>query len=133
MLDSTSIQNEGLNVYNGKGISFYATRNERNYTIILNHYSHLNRATDPVVLDMPIAELENLENVVPATELLNFKDADSAYKWMLDIFKSETKIFIIDSNKYYKSDPSLDVPDMMKAIEVRVWEFDIPDHILNTL
>ena len=133
MLDSTSIQNEGLNVYNGKGLSFYATRNERNYTIILNHYSHLKRATDPVVLDMPIAELENLENVVPATELLNFKDADSAYKWMLDILKSETKIFIIDSNKYYKSDPSLEVPDMMKAIEVRVWEFDIPDHILNTL
>ena len=133
MLDSASIQNEGLNVYNRKGISYYATRNERNYTIILNHYSHLKRATDPVVLDMPIAELENLENVVPATELLNFKDADSANKWMLDILKSETKIFIIDSNKYYKSDPSLEVPDMMKAIEVRVWEFDIPDHILNTL
>ena len=144
MLDSTSIQNEGLNVYNRKGISYYATRNERNYTIILNHYSHLKRATDPVVLDMPIAELENLENVVPATELLNFKDADSAYKWMTEVFSTSvkeialynevrTKIYVIDTNMFYKSDPALEEPDMMKVVEVRVWDMDIPDHILNPL
>ena len=33
MLDSTPIRTEGLNVYYEKGISFYATRNEYNYTI----------------------------------------------------------------------------------------------------
>ena len=144
MLDSTPIRTEGLNVYYEKGISFYATRNEYNYTITMSHYSYLKKATDPVVLDMPIAELDNLENVAPATELLNFENADSAYRWMVEVFSTHlkelveynevrSKIFIIDTNKFYKSNPELEEPDMMKVVEVRVWPEDIPDHILNTL
>ncbi len=144
MLDTTPIKTEGLNVYSGKGTIFYATRNERNYTITLSHYSYPKKPTDPVVLDMPIAELENLENVVPATDLLNFEDADSAYKWMTEVFSTSvkeiamynevrTKIYVIDTNKFYKSDPALEEPDMMKVIEVRIWPEDIPDHILNPL
>ena len=144
MLDTTPIKTEGLNVYSGKGTIFYATRNERNYTITLSHYSYPKKPTDPVVLDMPIAELENLENVVPATDLLNFEDADSAYKWMTEVFSTSvkeialynevrTKIYVIDTNKFYKSDPALEEPDMMKVVEVRVWDIDIPDHILNPL
>ncbi len=144
MLDTTPIKTEGLNVYSGKGTIFYATRNERNYTITLSHYSYPNKPTDPVVLDMPIAELENLNNVVPATDLLNFEDADSAYKWMVELFSTSvkeialynevrTKIYVIDTNRFYKSDPALEEPDMMKVVEVRVWSDDIPDHILNPL
>ena len=144
MLDTTPIKTEGLNVYSGKGTIFYATRNERNYTITLSHYSYPKKPTDPVVLDMPIAQLENLENVVPATDLLNFEDADSAYKWMTEVFSTSvkeialynevrTKIYVIDTNKFYKSDPALEEPDMMKVVEVRVWPEDIPDHILNPL
>ena len=144
MLDTTPIKTEGLNVYSGKGTIFYATRNERNYTITLSHYSYPKKPTDPVVLDMPIAELENLNNVVPATDLLNFEDADSAYKWMTEVFSTSvkeialynevrTKIYVIDTNKFYKSDPALEEPDMMKVVEVRVWDMDIPDHILNPL
>ena len=144
MLDSTSIHTDGLNVYNEKGISFYVTRNECNYTITMRHYSYLKRATDPIVLDMPIAELKNLENVASATDLLNFENADSAYKWMVEVFSTHlkefaeynevrSKIFIIDTNKFYKSNPELEEPDMMKVVEVRVWTEDIPDHILNPL
>ena len=93
---------------------------------------------------MPIAQLENLNNVVPATDLLNFEDVDSAYKWMTEVFSTSvkeialynevrTKIYVIDTNKFYKSDPALEEPDMMKVVEVRVWPEDIPDHILNPL
>lgn len=144
MLDTTPIKTEGLNVYSGKGTIFYATRNERNYTITLCHYSYPKKPTDPVVLDMPIAQLENLEDVAPATDLLNFEDADSAYKWMVELFsvsvkeialynEVRTKIYVIDTNRFYKSDPALEEPDMMKVVEVRVWSDDIPDHILNPL
>ena len=41
MLDTTPIKTEGLNVYSGKGTIFYATRNERNYTIsskVINNF-----------------------------------------------------------------------------------------------
>lgn len=123
---------------------FFASNRAKNYTIILNHFSYLNKPTDPVVLDMPIAQLENLENVAPATDLLNFEDADSAYKWMVELFsvsvkeialynEVRTKIYVIDTNRFYKSDPALEEPDMMKVVEVRVWPEDIPDHILNPL
>ena len=140
-LAGESIHEEGLKVYNGNGISFFVSNREKNYTIILNHFSYLKKPTDPVVLDMPIAQLENLENVAPATDLLNFEDADSAYNWMLEAFMTNgkemhyyneirTKIYVIDTNRFYKSDPALEEPDMMKVIEVRVWDMDIPSHIL---
>ena len=143
-LGSESIHEEGLSVYNNESILFFASNRAKNYTIILNHFSYLNKPTDPVVLDMPIAELENLENVAPATDLLNFEDADSAYKWMTEVFSTSvkeialynevrTKIYVIDTNRFYKSDPALEEPDMMKVVEVRVWPEDIPDHILNPL
>jgi hypothetical protein len=143
-LGSESIHEEGLSVYNNESILFFASNRAKNYTIILNHFSYLNKPTDPVVLDIPIAELENLENVAPATDLLNFEDADSAYKWMVELFsvsvkeialynEVRTKIYVIDTNKFYKSDPALEEPDMMKVVEVRVWPEDIPDHILNPL
>ena len=143
-LGSESIHEEGLSVYNNESILFFASNRAKNYTIILNHFSYLNKPTDPVVLDMPIAQLENLENVAPATDLLNFEDADSAYKWMVELFsvsvkeialynEVRTKIYVIDTNRFYKSDPALEEPDMMKVVEVRVWPEDIPDHILNPL
>jgi hypothetical protein len=143
-LGSESIHEEGLSVYNNESILFFASNRVKNYTIILNHFSYLNKPTDPVVLDMPIAQLENLENVAPATDLLNFEDADSAYKWMVELFsvsvkeialynEVRTKIYVIDTNRFYKSDPALEEPDMMKVVEVRVWPEDIPDHILNPL
>lgn len=63
---------------------------------------------------------------------------------MADIFSAQiaelnhhnevrTKIYVIDTNKFYKSNPALEEPDMMKVIEVRIWAEDIPDHILNTM
>ena len=143
-LGSESIHEEGLSVYNNESILFFASNRAKNYTIILNHFSYLNKPTDPVVLDIPIAELENLENIIPATELLNFEDADSAYNWMFEAFMTNckemnnyneirTKMYVIDTNRFYKSDPALEEPDMMKVVEVRVWSEDIPDHILNPL
>ena len=124
--------------------SFFITNRVLQYRIAFNHFSHLKKSTDPIVLDMPIAKLENMDNIVSATELLNFKDADSAYNWMADIFSAQiaelnhhnevrTKIYVIDTNKFYKSNPALEEPDMMKVIEVRIWAEDIPDHILNTM
>jgi hypothetical protein len=145
LLESESVWKDGLNRINDDGvIIFLITNKTLQYKIALNHFSYLNKPTDPVVLDMPIAQLENLENVIPATDLLNFEDADSAYKWMVELFsvsvkeialynEVRTKIYVIDTNRFYKSDPALEEPDMMKVVEVRVWPEDIPDHILNPL
>ena len=143
--ESQSIWKDGLNRIDNEDIAiFFITNRVLQYRIAFNHFSHLKKSTDPIVLDMPIAKLENMDNIVSATELLNFKDADSAYNWMADIFPAQiaelnhhnevrTKIYVIDTNKFYKSNPALEEPDMMKVIEVRIWAEDIPDHILNTM
>lgn len=141
MTGSESIRKEGLNVYSGHGISFYATNNENKYTIVLRHILQLGGPNAPVILNMPIAALERLDEVIPAEELLKFSNSDSAYNWMLEAFtvinkemydyeEIRTKLYVIDTNKFYKSDPSLDKPDMMKVIEVRVTHEDIPKDIL---
>ena len=83
------------------------------------------------MLDLPIAELDNLENIIKAEDLLKFETAGKAYSWMLDMLKNNVKIYIIDINDYYKSDPALEKPDRMKVIEVRISYQSIPDHILN--
>lgn len=142
--ESESVWKDGLNRIDDDGVIILITNKTLQYKIAFNHFSYLNKSNDPVILDMPIAELENLENVVSATELLNFENADSAYKWMVEVFSTHlkelaeyneirSKIFIIDTNKFYKSKPELEEADMMKVVEVRVWPEDIPDHILNPL
>ena len=52
-------------------------------------------------------------------------------KEMNDYNEMRTKMYVIDTNRFYKSDPLLEEPDMMKVIEVRIWDLDIPDYILN--
>lgn len=136
-----TVWKEGLNRIDGESIIFLITSGNPKYKIALNHFSYLNRPTDPVILDMPIAELEQFDEVVPAEQLLEFKDAESAYSWMMEAFTAvsremyyyneiRTKLYVIDTNKFYKSDPALDEPDMMKVVEVRIWDIDIPDDIL---
>ena len=83
------------------------------------------------MLDMAISSLENLDNLIQAEDLLKFKDSDSAYKWMLEQLDNKTKLYIIDTNNFYKSDPTLTEPDRMKVFEVRISHQWIPDHILN--
>ena len=101
------------------------------YVIDLYHFVYNDRTDNPVVLDMAISSLENLDNIIQAEDLLKFKDSDSAYKWMLEQLDNKTKLYIIDTNNFYKSDPTLTEPDRMKVIEVRVLYESIPDHILN--
>ena len=95
------------------------------------YYDYIDRANNPVMLDMAISSLENLDNIIQAEDLLKFKDSDSAYKWMLEQLNNKTKLYIIDTNNFYKSDPTLTEPDRMKVFEVRVFYEWIPDHILN--
>ena len=102
-----------------------------NYEITLMHYNFTEKTDNPVMLDMAISSLENLDNLIQAEELLKFKDSDSAYKWMLEQLDNKTKLYIIDTNNFYKSDPTLTEPDRMKVFEVRVFYEWIPDHILN--
>ena len=129
---------DGKHRYSEKNDIFFFTNTTLNYTIELNHFTHRN----PEILDLPISELETLDEVIPAEDLLKFENADNAYKWMLDIARAcskelyhygeiRTKLYVIDTNDYYKSDPALDAPDRMKVVEVRVDYQDIPDYILN--
>ena len=105
--------------------------NEKQYEITLMYYDYIDRANNPVMLDMAISSLENLDNIIQAEDLLKFKDSDSAYKWMLEQLNNKTKLYIIDTNNFYKSDPTLTEPDRMKVFEVRISHQWIPDHILN--
>lgn len=117
----------GIHRYNKKSDIFFFTNTTLDYTVELNHFGHRN----PEVLDMPICELENLDNIVLAEELLKFKTADDAYRWMLEMLKSKTKLYVIDSNKFYKSDNSLSEPDRMIVMEVHISYDDLPDHIVS--
>lgn len=125
------LKTEGVNRFGVKEDTFFFTNLERDYIIELDHLLYENGTNNPVVLDLPIAELENLENIIKAEDLLKFETAGKAYSWMLDMLKNNVKIYIIDINDYYKSDPALEKPDRMKVIEVRISYQSIPDHILN--
>ena len=107
----------------------FITNIAKNYTITFNHFEH--RKLE--LLDLPIAELENLNEIIYAEALLKFETADDAYKWMLNTLKNEVKIYVINTNKFYKSNDAINAPDRMKVIEVAIDYEDIPDHILNTL
>ena len=105
----------------------FITNVAKNYTITFNHFEH--RKLE--LLDLPIAELENLNEIIYAEELLKFETADDAYNWMLNTLKNEVKIYVIDTNKFYKSNDAINATDRMKVIEVVIDYEDIPDHILN--
>lgn len=123
----------GLNRTGTTDDIFFFTNLERDYSIELDHLLYENSTNNPVIINLPIAELDKLENVIKADDLLKFETSDDAYRWMLTTKKSRVKVYIIDSNDFYKSDQSLDAPDMMKLIEVRISYMSIPDHILNPL
>ena len=127
------LKTEGLNRYGAEEETFFFTNLERDYSIELDHLLYENSTNNPVIIDLPIAELDKLETVIKADDLLKFETSDDAYRWMLTTKKSRVKVYIIDSNDFYKSDQSLDAPDMMKLIEVRISYLSIPDHILNPL
>ena len=112
---------------------YYIGNCEKNYEITLMHYNYVDKENNPEILDMPITELENFDNIIPAEDLLKFETADKAYNWMLDKLKSNAKIYVIETNDYYKSDPTLDAPDRMKVIEVRISYQSIPDYILSPM
>ena len=120
---------EGFGNYENSMFLFTSVKSE--YVIVLCHYVYDDRTDNPIVLDMAISSLENLDNIIQAEELLKFKDSDSAYKWMLEQLDNKTKLYIIDTNNFYKSDPTLTEPDRMKVFEVRISHQWIPDHILN--
>lgn len=105
----------------------FITNVAKNYTITFNHFEH--RKLE--LLDLPIADLENLNEIIYTEELLKFETADDAYNWMLNTLKSDVKIYIIDTNQFYKSEPTLEEPDRIKVLEVCITYDDIPDHILN--
>lgn len=119
----------GIHRYDKKSDIFFFTNTTIGYSIELNHFDHRN----PEVLDIPISELEDFDDIIWAEELLKFESADDAYRWMLEILKSEAKLYIIDSNKFYKSDETLPKSDMMKVLEVHISYEDLPDHIVSSL
>lgn len=123
-----------LSQFNIKSSKVYYIGNiEKSYEITLLHYIDLDSKYNLTTIDMPITALAEFDKVISVEELMNFKDANTAYNWMLDTLESNVKIYVIDTNDYYKSDPALESPDRMKVIEVRISYQSIPDHILNPL
>lgn len=120
-----------FNIKNSK--VYYIGNIEKSYEITLLHYIDLDSEYNLTTIDMPITALAELDKVISVEELMNFKDADTAYNWMLDTLENKVKIYIIDSNEYYKSDTSLAKPDRMKVVEVKISYHCIPEHILNSV
>ncbi len=121
--------------YLTKGVSrhYMFGTTERDYMIEFNHVNFKDSSVDLEILSLPISALHNLETVIEAEELMQFATADMAYNWMLNHLENRTKLYIIDRREFYKSDPDLAAPNMMKVVEVKIWYEDIPDHIKGSV
>ncbi len=116
----------------GKDVIFFIDNKRLDYMITFNHMVFEHRKK-PDILSLPISALNNLETVIKAEELMQFATADMAYNWMLNHLEKGTKLYIIDRRDFYKTDPDLAVPNMMKVVEVEIWYEDIPDHIKGSV
>lgn len=118
-----------------KGVSrhYMFGTTERGYMIEFHHVNFKKNSTDLEVFTLPISALNNLETVIEAEELMQFETADMAYNWMINHLENKTKLYIIDRREFYKSDPDLAAPNMMKVVEVEIWYEDIPDHIKGSV
>lgn len=132
ILEGFSKVESDLSQFNIKDSKVYYIGNiEKGYEVSLLYYIDLDSEYNLTTIDMPITALAELDKVISVEELLKFESADKAYKWMLEMLKSDAKIYVIDTNEYYKSDPALAEPDRMKIVEVKLSYQSIPDHILN--
>ncbi|MBQ9138501.1 MAG: hypothetical protein IJX65_07700 [Alistipes sp.] len=126
---SGGAKSDGLWRYGWKGDDeFFIVNTAVGYTMKFYHSSA--PGLEHVVLDLPILSLKLSGNeVVEASELLKFKTADDAYRWMLFHKQKGTNLIIIDRNEFYKSHPSRSKPNRMKGTEVWIWYNDIPSRL----
>ena len=70
-------------------------------------------------------------DIIDIDEFIETKSYEEFYQFMRD--NTESRIWIIDRNDFYKSSPKLNAPDKMKAIEVKMLFLMIPESILNQI
>ena len=96
----------------------------KDYSIELNHTNYLKHTPAKIqIIDLPISELSKFD-VIDINEFIRTKTRDEVWEWTLENrFK---KIWVIDRNDFYKSDPSLPANDRMKLIETEITMGSLP-------
>lgn len=107
---------------------FYCTNRALDYTLAFSFLKTEYPSKDLEILDLPISDLEQFENIILAENFLKLKSLKEASDLMWEFFyrRWKGKTYFIDSSECYKSDPELKEPDRMKAIQVEVYPCDIP-------
>ncbi len=113
-------------------IFFHIGNSHTGYEVMLHHYN-LNDRERPYlfVTDIKISDLNT--NTFPSVEIINIdeffagKTKEEVWRWMLYHHLSKTYIWVVDYNSAYKSSESLSEPDMIKAVQVRIFVDNIPE------
>ena len=102
----------------------------KNFELELNHVNFKDQTKpDLAILDVHINQMQNFGQIVDIDEFIASKSRNGIYRWALENLNKN--IWIIDRRDFYKSDPKLKEPDMMKIVQCEIWIEDIPDDILN--
>lgn len=75
-------------------------------------------------LNICIDKLSDLGQVIEIDEFISSKSQAEVLDWTLGNIKK--KIWVIDRRDFYKSDPKLSEPDMIKVVQCEIWMQDLP-------
>lgn len=112
-------------------ISYSLGSKNKNYELELNHVN-FSKQTKPdlVILDIYIHQMQSFNTtIIDIDEFIASKSREEIYRWALENINNN--IWIIDRRDFYKSNPKLKEPDMMKIVQCEIWIENIPDDILN--
>lgn len=112
---------------------YYFGSSSKDYKLILNHVNYKNQTKpDLVILDVYIHQMNSFNTtIIDIDEFIASKNREEIYRWALERWENKDRIWIIDRRDFYKSNPKLKEPDMMKIVQCEIWIQDIPEDILN--
>ncbi len=107
--------------------TYYLGFNDKNFTLKLRHVNYkeeYSKQADLQTLNICIDKLSDLGQVIEIDEFISSKSQAEVLDWALGNIKK--KIWVIDRRDFYKSDPKLSEPDMMKVVQCEIWMQDLP-------
>lgn len=113
-------------------ISFRIGNPKIEYTIVLYHYNLYNKERpDLRVCDMKISDLGTLQNgqIINIDEFFADKTKEDVWQWMIYHHLSKTTVWVVDYTSAYKSSEDLSAPDMVKAVQVKIFTENIPTEL----
>jgi len=112
-------------------IVFHIGNSNAGYEVMLQHFNYYNKErSDLYIEDIKISDLNT--NTFPTVEIINIDDffadkrKEEVWAWMLYHYLIGTCVWVVDYNSAYKSSEKLSNPDMIKAVQVRIFVDNIP-------